>query len=319
MPNPMNLDYRQLSYTEDCPPQERCFRLRTVLVPLIFIFLHFVLQFFAALIVINSKIGEGRNPEELLADSSYIIMTLLLSGLLSILICALYLRHRRKNYGPGYCGLRKPGGDYYLAALSLAGSSLLLCNLILAAWLALSERLPALKWMTESYNKSVAYMSSENLALTILASAVVVPIAEEVLLRGVIQSELQAAFRPSVAALLTTVIFAVIHVEPVQVSYVFVAGLALSFLRLWSRSLWPSILLHMVFNFFGGVLPQVLERYDLRWLGTVEFCLMLASLPLSLFFIRRFRRRRQEELKHWVEEVRTLEEEPLCVASTPAS
>jgi membrane protease YdiL (CAAX protease family) len=84
----------------------------------------------------------------------------------------------------------------------------------------------------------------------VLISAII-PIAEEFLFRGVIQSWLRPLWGPPAAILVTATLFALIHVNPPVVPLLFTLGLTLGMLRTWSGSLLPCILLHGVYNGFA--------------------------------------------------------------------
>lgn len=84
--------------------------------------------------------------------------------------------------------------------------------------------------------------------LAFLTLVVIAPVAEEILFRGYLLGKLRKHVPLWVAILLTSLLFASLH-WPVSVMIdVFVLSIVLCLLRVYSKSLWPSIFLHMIKN-----------------------------------------------------------------------
>lgn len=75
-----------------------------------------------------------------------------------------------------------------------------------------------------------------------------VPVAEEVMFRGVLQTALAQRFGAIIAILGSSVLFAVIHADPVYLAPLFVMSLMLGWLRYYFNSIWAAILFHGVNN-----------------------------------------------------------------------
>jgi membrane protease YdiL (CAAX protease family) len=76
------------------------------------------------------------------------------------------------------------------------------------------------------------------------------PIAEELLFRGAILSWMCKT--SSIAgAVVSSLLFAAIHVYPSLMLLTFVAGMAFSFLAVWTRSVYAPIAAHIAFNVVG--------------------------------------------------------------------
>ena len=81
-----------------------------------------------------------------------------------------------------------------------------------------------------------------------LLAAVLTPLWEEVLFRGLIFQALAHRMPWFLAALLAAAIFAAIHIAPPALAYVFVIGLSACLLLRFHGNLWAPIILHMVNN-----------------------------------------------------------------------
>jgi membrane protease YdiL (CAAX protease family) len=92
--------------------------------------------------------------------------------------------------------------------------------------------------------------------LTMAVVAVAAPVFEEALLRGVVLGALRARFGvwPAIAA--SAVAFALLHASPWSFLPLTVLGVALGWLAVRSRSLWPAIAAHVLYNvvFVGAAL-----------------------------------------------------------------
>lgn len=94
------------------------------------------------------------------------------------------------------------------------------------------------------------------LTLTFISLVVLPPLVEEFMSRGVIYSSIRSRYKFVVAALITSVLFAIAHLPaggaagPLYIAAIdtFVLSMILCFLREKSGSLWPGIYLHAAKN-----------------------------------------------------------------------
>ena len=89
---------------------------------------------------------------------------------------------------------------------------------------------------------------------TLLVSVVVAPICEEMFFRGFVFMGLLRAMPLWAAIVLSSFLFSIAHVDLGSFAVLFIIGLALAFVRWRTRSLWPSVLLHLLNNAIGTVL-----------------------------------------------------------------
>ena len=83
------------------------------------------------------------------------------------------------------------------------------------------------------------------------------PIVEEIVYRGAMQTHLQKTAGTAVAFIGTAVLFAAIHMSPVEFPALFVFALVLGYTRLRSATLGLPIVTHMAFNAAGLILVLV--------------------------------------------------------------
>lgn len=83
--------------------------------------------------------------------------------------------------------------------------------------------------------------------LMVIECAVIPALVEEFALRGVVMSPLRK-FGDWFAIIVTSVIFALMHGNMVQIPFAFIAGIALGYFRITTGSLWTSIVIHSLNN-----------------------------------------------------------------------
>lgn len=108
--------------------------------------------------------------------------------------------------------------------------------------LGLPERTPGAELLAPAGFSWLAF------AVMMLLGAVVAPICEEVLFRGLLFGWLRRRMHWSLAAALAAVPFGLLHVEPLHVLYAIVAGFLLATLYQKAGSLWSSVLAHIAIN-----------------------------------------------------------------------
>ncbi len=90
--------------------------------------------------------------------------------------------------------------------------------------------------------------SSFEISIFVIGSAVVAPIYEELLFRGIIFPKLIQKTNFTIALLLSSLIFAVLHFHLSALLPLFVLSIILSITYLYTSTIWASISLHALFN-----------------------------------------------------------------------
>ncbi len=171
-------------------------------------------------------------------------------------------------------------------ALGLLGITLLYFYLV-------EEVLSSFSFVQESVEEYKKWVQADPLSLLekimyAVTLTVLVPIAEELIFRGIILQEFLSTMKPVVAVILASVFFGIIHMQPIQVIYAFFCGAVISAVYVLSRSIFLSILLHGIYNFFGSVVPTMLPANG-SWANTLGF-VYLGSIVLSVVAVVYLRR-----------------------------
>ena len=217
----------------------------------------------------------GRVADAMARYTPFILMT----GAASAVLILLALFSRKRGGLPAVAGMSPMRGRGVILRLALLGTAL---NISLAALLPMLP-IPA-EWFASHESGVTDALAASGFWVQALCAAVIVPIAEEVVFRGLSHNFLKGSFPPAAALLCQAVIFAGFHGTALQMVYVFPAALALGAVYAWQGTLRAPILLHMAFNavsLFGVPLPRTLP------LMAAVFCTSAAVSALCLVSIRR--------------------------------
>ena len=128
------------------------------------------------------------------------------------------------------------------------------------------------------YQQMVSLESSEGW-VSIIASVLFAPVLEEIVFRGLMFTRLCRGMPAAAAAILVATIFAVMHGTLIWACYAFVCGILMLLIYVKYRSLFASIIFHMVFNIFGGyVIPKLLPEEN----SPVQLYILIASVLVSV-------------------------------------
>lgn len=105
--------------------------------------------------------------------------------------------------------------------------------------------LPGYEGMLEMYK---AMFEGVNPIALLIGAALIGPICEEIIFRGVILEGLTKKYSPTKAIVFGALIFGAIHLQPLQVINAFFLGLALGWIYLRTQSLWVCIAAHVLYN-----------------------------------------------------------------------
>ena len=86
------------------------------------------------------------------------------------------------------------------------------------------------------------------LVLSVAIVGVLGPIAEEVFFRGFVMGGLKGRFGSRGALLISAGLFALFHIDPTIYVPIFFFGIVLGWLYLHTKSIWPSVAVHVVHN-----------------------------------------------------------------------
>lgn len=134
--------------------------------------------------------------------------------------------------------------------------------------------------MSESYDDAASAFYGTNIWIELLGSALVTPILEEMLHRGVVYKRLRHMTGIWASVLMSALVFAVLHFNLVQFTYAFLLGIVLALIMEKSDHLYGPILAHIIANAIAvirtetGFLAGTVDGSVSAWLVSVGLLLM---------------------------------------------
>ena len=200
-------------------------------------------------------------------QGSAMLLTLLVNAA-TLSVFYLALRMQKKNVPAEIRLVRVPFARLF--ALIPLG---LMLNVFVSSLLAL---LPA-SWMASYEEASAAVFGSGLNALTALMVAVLAPLTEEILFRGLIYTRFARGLPRGWATAASALLFGAMHMQPVWIVYAALFGALLCMVMDRYASLLAAIVLHMAFN-AGSFLVLLLQSVSVVTLLPVSAALITGLL-----------------------------------------
>lgn len=179
--------------------------------------------------------------------------------------------------------------------------------LVMAGMLAVrTVAVVAGSWFTGPPSDQVRYLADAlhgaggAMAVALVLSIGLVPaVVEELLFRGVLQRRLVEAWPAGRAVLVTSVLFAVAHLDPQYAILVLPSGAWLGLVAWWSRSTWPAMACHAVNNLLlaaaGVLIPPDYTDWGVVSPGNVALVAACTAFVVGAAWLVHVRGRRTVE------------------------
>lgn len=136
--------------------------------------------------------------------------------------------------------------------------------------------------ISAGYKEATDNFYGSILAVEIIGSGILTPILEELVFRGIIYGRLRRMMGVFSSVILSSLLFAMIHLNIVQFPYAFLIGIVLAVFVELSKSVWCSILGHVVANIFAILRTEVrfadfmLDKSIIAW--TVSIVMLIIGV-----------------------------------------
>ena len=152
------------------------------------------------------------------------------------------------------------------------------------------DRIASLLFTPPEYLDQLGYMlkfDSFNMAIFLIFGIVILaPLGEELLFRGFLQQFLEEHWQDITRAILvTSLFFAVIHLNPFWLIQIYLLGVLLGYLAWRTGSIWASFILHAANNLMALLLTNYNESLDgfYTWNGHVAPWILLLGIGCIYF------------------------------------
>lgn len=218
--------------------------------------LAWVLAYGASLVVVLLGLVTARTLGAGRPDTALLALVVLAGTAVAALLAVRIHLLRRRGLGWADVGIRPPDrSPWHLAwqipAVMAAG--------VTASMIVLIPLGAGAESTGEEADAAIADLAAGGpmfAALGLMTVAVLIPVAEEVVFRGIVLPALRARLRAVAGITLAGAVFAAVHLLPPALPYLLVVGISLCAMAEWYRSIVPGIVLHGVNNaiVFTGVI-----------------------------------------------------------------
>lgn len=206
--------------------------------------------------IISDSISRGRIKDvdalmEILGDSMG--PTMLIYGIISAVGFGIFYMIKYVNFREIGRNLYHVGWRFWLAAfIATVGAQSFAQGLV-----NMVQRIPVINdLMEQMYSGNPVYeiFNTENMTLSLsIALVLIVPIAEELVFRGIAGGILaKAGHSARFILVFTALYFAIAHGNVLQIIYVAVLGFAEGYMYIKKKTIIPTILMHILYNFLGS-------------------------------------------------------------------
>ena len=155
---------------------------------------------------------------------------------------------------------------FIIFALAIGMIGMVNLYILIVTWIG--EHMQNVQEQLEQYSESmdryteisVDEVPAFDKILDYIASAVMIPVVEEILFRGIIVGQFRKAYRPWVAISVSAIVFGLVHGLSVHIGYALLCGVIIGLVYYLTSNLVLTSIIHMCFNFFGAVLPEIIRN-----------------------------------------------------------
>ncbi len=117
-----------------------------------------------------------------------------------------------------------------------------------------------------------------------LSLCVVAPVLEEIICRGIVM-KLLSPYGTLVSVIVSAFGFSMLHFAPSVLVVIFIVGIVLGFIRVYTNSVYSCILFHSMFNFLSLMQIVFVKELEGMWIATAIYAFIMICLFPVLFFI----------------------------------
>ncbi len=159
----------------------------------------------------------------------------------------------------------------------------------IAISMCLNLILPLFPQTLERYTSLLESLVGGSIIVSVITTAVLAPIAEELIFRELMTKQLRQLFPFWLANIIQALVFGIYHLNIVQGIYAFFFGLLCGYVAYRMRSIWASIMLHGIVNASGLVLDIILPGALFEsTVGMIIFAILCSTITVLLTLLYRF-------------------------------
>ncbi len=194
------------------------------------------------------------------------------SNVVAIVVVCLIFVGRKQKLTEAFC-LRKfhPGAVLPIVLMGLGFN--VVTGMILGS---LPEEL------LNSYEQASSALTTDVGVLTIIATVIMAPLAEELFLRGLVYTRMKKGMPVIAAMIISSVLFGMLHGHWIWAMYASVFGMLLAWTFERTKSLWACILLHFSYN-LCAMLQMLIPETAPDFVGVIVLAVAVVFAAVGLF------------------------------------
>lgn len=249
---------------------------------------HFVGIIITVSVIVATQMNGGFDPAALQQFATDLLanygMELIVGEMVVFVLCAVLFSMMRLGFSGRRLGVTSLPLSQLALIVAVAVPLSLMCGTLhqwsMEAWEIFAGNFPALEAMfnNTNVNETLKPLAERTpLWLLILAIALAPAIGEEIVFRGVIGRGLVARYGVVSGVILTSLMFAAVHVHPAHVVALLPLAFFMHFVYLTTRSFWAPVLLHLLNNSLAAVLLKLSGLFEVAESAQEE------ELPIAMF------------------------------------
>lgn len=141
------------------------------------------------------------------------------------------------------------------------------------------------------YQEANANFYGSTLVLELISSALMTPILEELVFRGILFTRLKSMLPKIPAIVVSALIFAAVHFNIVQFIYAFLLGIVLAILMDQADHVYPAIIGHITANLIAvlrtetGILNRTMDKSAFAWV--ISVVLLVVGVGALIIFVKK--------------------------------
>lgn len=235
------------------------------------------------------------NMEEIILNNLFGIT--LLAALITLIIYHFMLKNKGDSLAK-FCGVRKISIKNVTLILIMGTCLALLSSLVVGLlqdfftdYATISESISS---VTETVKNTGGELSGDGSITTRVSIEVImawigmfsmivgIPVFEEVLFRGLIFNSLKGHLKIGWCVVISAIIFGIAHMNVLQGIYACFLGVVLAIAYEKTKTIWAPIIMHVIYNFFGGYAITIIADNVSLELLYIIFGVAAIILPITL-------------------------------------
>ena len=143
------------------------------------------------------------------------------------------------------------------------------------------------------YKQVDVMINSQPFIIKLLAAGIVIPIQEELMFRSIILRRIEKAYGAGIAVIVSSLMFAVIHINITQMLYAFIMGIVIGYIYHKSNNIYTAIIFHISANSFAlAISSNTASRFleaNTYVLPIILLVMLISSICILIYIVKEYK------------------------------